>query len=63
MSNAEPTPSPEEVEARLAEVAALNRLCESLAQAGRALRPPRQPRPPEAQDAARPATDGDGKAR
>jgi len=38
-------PTPEEVEARIAEVAALNRLCESLMEAGKALRP--QP-PPDA---------------
>lgn len=34
------TPTPEEVEARIAEVAALNRLCDSLALAGSSLRRP-----------------------
>jgi hypothetical protein len=33
-------PSPKEVEVRIAEVVALNRLCESLARAGRVLREP-----------------------
>jgi hypothetical protein len=37
--NAETTPTPEQVEARLAEVFALNRLCASLRDAGRVLRP------------------------
>lgn len=48
------TPTPEEVEARIAEVAALNRLCDSLALAGSSLRRPsegienRGPNRPEA---------------
>jgi hypothetical protein len=40
-------PTPEQVEARIAEVAALNRLCASLAEAGKALREPPPKRPPE----------------
>jgi hypothetical protein len=40
-------PTPEEVEARLAEVVALNKLCASLADAGRAFvdQAPREPSP------------------
>jgi hypothetical protein len=53
---ADPLPTPEQVEARIAEVAALNRLCESLAEAGRSLH--NVPAPSSAGGAERPVPEG-----